>query len=135
MKRLPWTVTALLAFLCATGCPPPAPTAPAGIQSSNGAPPAPPAPAGVVSGEAPAQLPKPSGYLTQAQIEEMLREQLEAKEISLRSTGGHDFAGTLKSGENTLTIKIKQVDGGIKWWHDNGRGGTGNFSWGNPVPD
>jgi len=146
MKRIAWIVTALATIVGAAGCEPanqPAPagitisggTPPAGITISDGTPPAPPAAPGVVSGEAPPRLKKPSGYFTQAKIEEMLRDQLEAREISLRSAGGHDFTGTLKSGENTLTIKIKQVDGGIKWWHDNGRGGTGTFSWGNPVPD
>jgi len=32
-------------------------------------------------------------------------------------------------------LRIKLVDGGIKWWHTTGRGGSGSYAWGNPVPD
>jgi hypothetical protein len=142
MKQFVRGVLALAVVLAAAGCQPPPQPAPAGTTNALGIPPAPPPPPGAapagaaVAGQATAQLQKPKGYFTQAQIEQMLREQWNVVELDLRSTGGHNFAGTIKVADGqTLTLKIKQVDGGIKWWHDNGRGGTGTFAWGNPVPD
>ena len=77
-----------------------------------------------------------TGFWDKSQVEEYLTKELKLASVTLISTGGNNYHGRGETMDGqTLTLRVKQVPGGIKAWHDDGEGGAGFFAFGNPVPD
>ena len=97
-------------------------------------PPGPPAAPGAPAAALP-PVEKLEGFFTREQVEQMLREELKLVEISLQPVGAHDYTGSGKTVDRRqVMVTIKQVSGGIKIEHTDNFGGSGSYSWGNPVP-
>lgn len=77
-----------------------------------------------------------TGYWDKYQVEEYLTKELKLASVAIISTGGNNYHGSAETTDGrTLTLRVKQVPGGIKCWHDDGQGGMGFVAFGNPVPD
>jgi hypothetical protein len=98
-----------------------------GTQPAN--PQTPTGPARLTTGEA------ATGHWNQSQVETWLKQDLKLSTLTLTPVGEHDFSGTAVTTQGeSLRLNVKQVPGGIKCSHDNGRGGSGEIAFGNPVP-
>lgn len=77
-----------------------------------------------------------AGFWDKYQVEEYLTKELKLASVALISTGGNNYHGRGETMDGqTLTLRVKQIPGGIKAWHDDGQGGMGFVAFGNPVPD